>query len=144
LGYFILGGRKQLARKKSLNLTEAEQRLMEILWQKGSASVADVVDALPKKLDLAYNTVLTTLRILEDKGYVEHTTAKDSRKFFYTPLVSREQASHSALRNLMSRFFGNSAEALVLNLLEDEKLSDAELERIRNLLKDSGTKEDKQ
>ncbi len=123
-----------MARKKSLNLTEAEQRLMEVLWEKGSATVAEVAEALPKKLDLAYNTVLTTLRILEDKGYVRHTRPKDGRKFLYTPVVSREQASHSALRHLLSRFFGNSAEALVLNLLEDEKLSDAERERIRNLL----------
>jgi predicted transcriptional regulator len=123
-----------LARKKSLNLTEAEQRLMEVLWEKGSATVAEVAEALPKKLGLAYNTVLTTLRILEDKGYVRHTRPKDGRKFLYTPVVSRDQASHSALRHLLSRFFGNSAEALVLNLLEDENLSEAERERIRNLL----------
>jgi predicted transcriptional regulator len=127
-----------LARRKSLNLTEAEQRLMEVLWKKGSATVGEVADALPKKLGLAYNTVLTTLRILEDKGYVEHATPKDSRKFVYTPLVSRDQASHSALRSVLSRFFGNSAEALVLNLLEDEKLSEDELKRIRDLLKESG------
>jgi predicted transcriptional regulator len=131
-----------LARKKSLNLTEAEQRLMEVLWEKGSATVAEVTDALsqkaalPKKPDLAYNTVLTTLRILEEKGYVRHTKPNDGRKFLYTPVVSREQASHSALRHLLSRFFGNSAEALVLNLLEDEKPSEAERNRIRNLLKE--------
>ena len=125
-----------MARKKSLNLTEAEQRLMEVLWEKGSATVADVAEALPRKLDLAYNTVLTTLRILEEKRYVRHTKPSDGRKFLYTPVVSREQASHSALRHLLSRFFGNSAEALVLNLLDDEKLSQAERNRIRNLLKD--------
>lgn len=128
-----------MARKKSLNLTEAEQRLMEVLWEKGSATVAEVAEALPKKLDLAYNTVLTTLRILEEKGYVRHTKPKDGRRFLYTPVVSREQASHSALRHLLSRFFGNSAEALVLNLLEDEKLSEAERNRIRNLLKDDAS-----
>jgi predicted transcriptional regulator len=126
-----------LARKKSLNLTEAEQRLMEVLWEKGSATVAEVAEALPKKLGLAYNTVLTTLRILEDKGYLRHTRPKDGRKFLYTPVVSREQASHSALHHLLGRFFGNSAEALVLNLLEDEKLSEAELKRIRGLLKEN-------
>jgi predicted transcriptional regulator len=123
-----------LARKKSLNLTEAEQRLMEVLWEKGSATVAEVAEALPKKVELAYNTVLTTLRILESKGYVRHSKAKDGRAFTYTPVVSREQASHSALRHLLSRFFGNSAEALVLNLLEDEKLSESERKRIRSLL----------
>lgn len=126
-----------MARKKSLNLTEAEQRLMEVVWEKRSATVAEVADALPKKLGLAYNTVLTTLRILEDKGYLRHTRPKDGRAFLYTPVVSREEASQSALHHLLSRFFGNSAEALVLNLLEDEKLSEAELERIRGLLKEN-------
>jgi len=131
-----------LARKKSLNLTEAEQRLMEVLWEKGSATVGEVTEALskkhdlPKKAVLAYNTVLTTLRILESKGYLRHSKPKDGRAFLYTPVVSREQASHSALRHLLSRFFGNSAEALVLNLLDDEKLSEAERKRIRSLLEE--------
>jgi len=57
-------------RKKSLNLTEAELRLMDVVWDKGSATVQEVADALPRELGLAYNTVLTTLRILEDKGYL--------------------------------------------------------------------------
>jgi predicted transcriptional regulator len=109
---------------------------MEVLWEKSSATVGEVADALPRKLGLAYNTVLTTLRILEDKGYVRHTKPKDARRFVYTPVVSRRQASHSALRQLLSRFFGNSAEALVLNLLDEEELSEAERNRIRELLKD--------
>ena len=109
---------------------------MEVIWQKGAATVAEVADALPKSLDLAYNTVLTTLRILEVKGYLRHTTAKDSRAFIYTPLVSREQASRRAVGLLLSRFFGGSAKALVLNLIEDEKLNDKELRRVRALLKE--------
>jgi len=108
---------------------------MEVLWEKGSCTVAEVAEALPKKLGLAYNTVLTTLRILEAKGYVRHSKPKDGRRFLYTPVVSREQASQSALRHVLSRFFGNSAEALVLNLLEDEELSEDERKRIRSLLK---------
>ena len=123
--------------RKSETLTEAELRLMEVLWEKGSATVAEVAEALPKKPGLAYNTVLTTLRILEDKGYLRHTKPKDGRAFLYTPVVSREQASQSALRHLLGRFFGNSAETLVLNLLEDEKLSEDERKRIRRLLKES-------
>jgi predicted transcriptional regulator len=126
-----------LARKKSLNLTEGEQRLMEVLWDQGPATVAEVAEALSKTLDLAYNTVLTTLRILDEKGYVRHTRPKDGRAFLYTPIVSREQASKSALRTLLSRFFSNSPEALVLNLLEDEKLTTKERERIRRLLKEA-------
>lgn len=125
-----------MARKKSLNLTEAEQRLMEVLWERTSATVAEVAEALPKKLDLAYNTVLTTMRILEDKGYVRHAKEKDGRAFVYSPIVTRDEASKSALRTLLSRFFGNSPEALVLNILEDEKLSDEERQRIRRLLKE--------
>ena len=127
-----------MARNKSLNLTEAELRLMDVLWEKGSATVAEVADALPKQLGLAYNTVLTTLRILEDKGYVRHSKSKEGRAFIYKPLVSREAASRSAVRHLLGRFFGNSAEALVLNLLEDEDFSEAERKRIQNLLKEEG------
>lgn len=125
-----------MARKKSLNLTEAELRLMDVVWEKGSATVAEVADALPKQLGLAYNTVLTTMRILEDKGYVRHTKPKEGRAFIYKPVVSRDDASRSAVRHLLSRFFGNSKQALVLNLLEDEGLNEKELERIQALLKD--------
>jgi predicted transcriptional regulator len=123
-----------LARKKSPNLTEAELRLMDVLWERGTATVGEVADALPRELDLAYNTVLTTLRILEDKGYVEHTKAKEGRAFVYSAVVGRDEAGRSAVRYLVSRFFRNSPELLVLNLLKDEELSDKELGRIRNLL----------
>lgn len=124
-----------MARKKSLQLTDAEQRLMDILWTLESGTVAEIAEALPKKLDLAYNTVLTIMRILEDKGYVRHTKPKEGRAFIYRPIVSREQASRSALHYLLGRFFGNSAEALVLNLIEDKTLNEKERERIRKLLK---------
>lgn len=123
-----------MARKKSPNLTEAELRLMDVLWEKGAATVSEVAESLPKELDLAYNTVLTTLRILEEKGYVEHTKAKEGRAFVYTALVGRDEAGRSAVRYLVSRFFRNSPELLVLNLLADEGLSEKELGRIRNLL----------
>jgi predicted transcriptional regulator len=123
-----------LARKKSPNLTEAELRLMDVLWEKGAATVGEVAEALPRELGLAYNTVLTTLRILEDKGYVEHTKSKEGRAFVYRTVVGRDEAGRSAVRYLVSRFFRNSPELLVLNLLQDEDLSEKELGRIRNLL----------
>ena len=125
-----------MARKKSPNLTEAELRLMDVIWEKGSATVAEVAEALPQDLNLAYNTVLTTLRILENKGYLKHVKAKEGRAFVYRAVVSRDDASRSALRHLLHRFFRNSAEALVLNLLGDERLSEEELERIRERLKE--------
>jgi predicted transcriptional regulator len=124
-----------MPRKKSISLTEAELRLMDVVWDRGSATVQEVADALPRELALAYNTVLTTLRILEDKGYLRHKKAKEGRAFIYSAAVSREQASRSAVHSLLRRFFGNSAEALVLNLLDDEKLEAAEIRRIRGLLK---------
>src|SRR5579871_6212362 len=109
---------------------------MDVLWAKGRATVAEVAEALPKDLGLAYNTVLTTMRILEDKGYVRHSKSKEGRAFVYKPLVTRQEASRGALRHLLRRFFGNSAEALVLNLVSSEDLSEDERRRIRDLLKE--------
>ncbi len=129
-----------MSRPKSTNLTEAELRLMDVIWDKGRATVAEVAEALPKELDLAYNTVLTTLRILEDKGYLRHVKSKEGRAFVYRAVVSREQASRSAVKHLLRRFFGNSAEALVLNLLEDEELSERDLGRVRELLREEDEK----
>lgn len=121
-----------MPRKKSPSLTDAEFRLMEVVWQKGAATVGDVVEALPAELDLAYSTVLTTLRILEDKGYLRHT--KQGRAFVYEPLVDRDEASRSALRQVLTKFFGNSREQLVLNLLQDEDVTERELARLKKLI----------
>jgi len=126
-----------LPRRKPPHLTEAELRLMQIVWQKGRATVAEVAAALPKKLDLAYNTVLTTMRILEAKGYLRHAKAKDARAFVYRPVVGRIEATRNAVRQLLGRFFGDSPEALVLNLLEDETLGEAEVKKIRKLIERS-------
>lgn len=126
-----------MPRKKPPHLTEAELRLMQIVWQKGRATVAEVAAALPKGLDLAYNTVLTTMRILEAKGYLRHAKAKDARAFVYRPVVGRVEATRNAVRQLLGRFFGDSPEALVLNLLEDETLGDAEVKKIRKLIEQS-------
>jgi predicted transcriptional regulator len=118
--------------RKSPTLTEAELRLMEVLWDKGPATVQQVLDGLPEKAPLAYNSVLTTIRILEKKGYVRH--AKDGRAHVYTPLVERKEATQSEIRHLVSRFFGNSHELLLLNILEDQNVDARELERLRKML----------
>ena len=124
-----------MARSKSPTLTEVELRLMEILWERGQATVGEVVENLPKSRALAYNTVLTTLRILENKGYLAHE--KDGRAFVYRPLVDQTKARRTALRYIMSRFFENSPELLVVNLLENEKLDAKEVERLKQLIDDS-------
>jgi predicted transcriptional regulator len=123
-----------MARKPPPPLTEAELRLMQILWTKGRATVAEVAAALPKQLDLAYNTVLTTMRILEAKGYLRHEKSTDARAFVYVPVVAKEQATRSAVRQLLRRFFGDSPEALVLNLLDDETIGESELKKIRKVI----------
>ena len=117
---------------KSVTLTEAELRLMDVLWEQGPSSVQAVLDALPKKSQLAYNSVLTTIRILEKKGYVRHI--KDGRAHIYRPLVEREEASRSEIRHLAHRFFKNSHEMLVLNILEERGVDAEELNRLRQLL----------
>ena len=123
-----------LAGKKSLGLTEAELRLMQVLWKRGSATVSAVVDDLPKSVPLAYSTVLTTLRILETKGYVAH--AKDGRAFIYRPVVGEEEARESAIGHLVRRFFDGSPELLVLKLIEREKIGPKELKRLRQRIEE--------
>ena len=121
--------------RKSPTLTEAELRLMQVLWEKGPATVQQVLQSLPKKSPLAYNSVLTTIRILEDKGYVRHE--KDGRAHVYAPVVQRKDATRSEIRRLVSRFFGDSHELLVLNILEDSGIDAEEMKRLRDLLERS-------
>ena len=125
---------------KSATLTEAELRLMDVLWEQGPSSVQQVMDALPKTSQLAYNSVLTTIRILEKKGYVRHI--KDGRAHIYRPLVEREEASRSEIRHLAHRFFKNSHEMLVLNILEERGVDAEELNRLRQLLEQTQPEEE--
>jgi BlaI family transcriptional regulator, penicillinase repressor len=118
--------------KKSPTLTEAELRLMEVLWEKGQATVHTILEELPPKPALAYNSVLTTIRILEKKGYVQHV--KEGRAHIYTPLVGRQEATRVEIKNLLGKFFKNSHELLLLNLLEDKSIDAQELARMRQLL----------
>lgn len=121
--------------RQSPTLTEAELRIMDVLWEKGSGSVQAVLDALPPRPALAYNSVLTTIRILEKKGYVKHV--KDGRAHIYVPVVARKDASRSEIRHLIRRFFGNSHEELVLNIFEQGDLDVAELDRLKQMLQRS-------
>jgi len=116
----------------SPNLTEAELRLMDVLWLHGPSSVQQVLDQLPKNPALAYNSVLTTIRILEKKGYVKHV--KDGRAHVYIPRVKREDATRFEIRHLVNRFFRDSHELLLLNILEDQSIDAAELARLRKLV----------
>jgi BlaI family transcriptional regulator, penicillinase repressor len=121
--------------RKSVTLTEAELRLMDVLWSKGLATVQQVLESLPKKQPLAYNSVLTTIRVLEKKGYVKHV--KDGRAHVYMPLVGQKEATRFEVRHLVNRFFKNSHELLVLNILQDHSIEAEELARLRQMLEEN-------
>ncbi len=123
-----------MPRKSTRGLTDAELRLMEVLWAKRSGTVADVVEALSKDSPLAYSSVLTTLRILEIKGYLSHR--QEGRAFVYEPVVERDEARESAVTHLVRRFFGGSRERLMLALVEGKGLNARELERLRRLIRE--------
>lgn len=128
--------------KKSNTLTEAELRLMKILWQRGESAVNDLVAAMPEDEPLAYNSVLTTIRILEQKGYVEHR--QEGRAFIYWPVVAEQEASRSEVKHVLTRFFGNSRERLLLTLLGDGEISREELERLKAAIREAAPDEVKE
>jgi predicted transcriptional regulator len=121
--------------KKSNTLTAAELRIMKILWHRSECAVNDLVAAMPEGEVLAYNSVLTTVRILEQKGYVDHR--QEGRAFIYRAAVAEKEASRSEVRHVLSRFFGNSREQLLLSLLGDEEISPEELRRLKNAIKNA-------
>jgi len=118
--------------KQSETLTDAELRVMKVLWAKGSGTVQQVLDSITEKPPLAYNSVLTTIRVLERKGYLRHS--KDGRAHVFEPVVRQEEATRTEIRHLVGRFFRNSHEDLVLNILEDQGIQPEELDRLRKML----------
>jgi predicted transcriptional regulator len=118
--------------KRSITLTQAELRLMRILWDRGESTVADMVTATADEGPLAYTSVLTTIRVLENKGYVTHR--QDGRAFLYTSSIGEQEASRSEVRHVLQRFFGNSRERLLLSLLGDQEISPEELKRLKEAI----------
>lgn len=113
-----------------ITFTERESDIMAVLWEQGPSTVAEVRDRL--RDDLAYNTVLTMLRILEEKGYAGHT--EEGRAYRYHALVGREQAAESAVRGLVRRLFGGSPTLLLTQLVRQRDLPEDELKRLRRLI----------
>jgi predicted transcriptional regulator len=118
--------------KRSITLTPAELRLMKVLWTRGESAVADMVAATADDGPLAYTSVLTTIRILEQKGYVDHR--QEGRAFLYSPCIGEQEASRSEVRHVLQRFFGNSRERLLLSLLGDDEITSDELRRLREAI----------
>src|SRR6516164_74118 len=116
-----------MKRKRAMTLTNAEHRIMEVIWARGSATVADVVDALKGKD--AYTTILTLMRILKDKGFL--TSRKEGRAFVFEPKLDRDTAARTAVDQLLSKFFSGSPSELVLSFLREEEITPEELDVIR-------------
>jgi BlaI family transcriptional regulator, penicillinase repressor len=110
--------------------SERELDVMSVLWARGPSTAAEVREAIDD--DLAYNTVLTVLRILEDKGFVDHV--EEGRAHRFRALVPRETAGERAVDRVIEKMFGGSAELLMTHLVRDRKLKKAEIERLRDLL----------
>ena len=113
-----------------IRFTPRELDIMSVLWERGPSTVAEVQESL--RDELAYTTVLTLLRVLEEKGHVSHTS--EGRAHRYAPLVERQAAGRSALRRVTERLFGGSPELLLTRLVEDGDLTEEELRRMRDLL----------
>lgn len=122
-----------------ITFTDRELDVMGVLWDLGSATVAEVRERLPD--ELAYTTVLTVLRTLEEKGYVGHV--EEGKAYRYFPLVAREAAGESAVRWLVRKLFKGSPEALLTQLVSDRNLTEEELRSLRRLLDERLAEEDR-
>lgn len=124
-----------MARKKSTTLTDAELRIMEVIWKRGSATVGEVAEALSGKDGSAYTTIQTLMGILRTKGYL--SCRKDGRVQVFTPRVERDAAARKAVRHLLKKFFAGSPGELVLSFLRDEELSLQELEDLKRQVEEA-------
>jgi BlaI family penicillinase repressor len=122
-----------MPRKKATMLTNAEHRIMEVIWARGSATVADVVEALDDRD--AYTTILTLIRILKAKGYL--SCNKAGKAYVFSPAVDRDTVARKATHQLLSKFFAGSPSELVLSFLRDEELTTEELDQIKKMIRNS-------
>jgi predicted transcriptional regulator len=121
-----------MARKKSETLTDGELRVMDVLWRLGTATVAEIQQELARH-DLAYTTVLTTVQVLESKGYVTHVAK--SRAYVYKPRSPREKTVKKALSHFLSRWFDGSPNELLLNVIEEHDLDPEEVSELMRVLR---------
>ena len=129
-----------MARSASNTLTEAENRVMEVLWSRGEASVHDVTNDLSSEKEQAYTTIQTFLGILRDKGWVEYS--KKGRAFIYRPLLSKMDAQNSAVKQLIKNVFGGSTEALAQHLLKDSDIDPNEMEILEQAIEKAKQEKD--
>jgi predicted transcriptional regulator len=123
-----------MARKKTPILTEAELKLMQVIWDLGEATVNDVIAAHPEQEIPAYNTILTFMRILEKKGFLHRE--KKGRSHVYRPLITREETRKKAVHHMVKSLFDGSPEELLLSIMKSEKMSAQDLEKLKKMIQD--------
>ena len=122
-----------MAKRKTVLPTRAELRILQVLWHLGQATVEEVVTHSHSSPKPNYKTVQTLLRIMEQKGLVEH--ASRGRVFVFAPRVTREQVGQLSVRTLMEQNFGGSPAELLVNLLEAGPVEETELDELENLIR---------
>jgi predicted transcriptional regulator len=125
-----------MARKKSKQLTDSEQNIMEVLWREGEASVRTIADELSKEKPTAYTTVQTMCKILAEKGYADFH--KEGKAFIYTPKISQKDARQGALTTMLNRFFGGSPEVLAQHLLQETDIDMKDIEALQKKIDQIG------
>ena len=123
-----------------IRLGRLELRIMNVVWDRGNATVRDVTDALSRGRPPAYSTILTMMRKLEAKGYLEHDVR--DRTYVYRAIISRERVRHGVLGDLLDRLFDGSPSLLLTSLVEQDRIDEKELQEIRKLLRGKGRKDD--
>lgn len=129
-----------MPRRRSEMLTDVELELMIAVWQIGSGSVRDVMDALTGDTKRAYTSVATIMKILDDKGYV--TATRKDRALIYTPTVERSAYEGKSLKNLSDSLFGGTPTALVARLVDNEELTDDMIQEIKEIIETRIRKDD--
>jgi BlaI family transcriptional regulator, penicillinase repressor len=116
---------------RNLTLTACEAEVMNVVWSQSPVTVQDVVDAIPRQL--AYTTVMTTMKILEDKGFIARGR-KRGRAYTYNALVSCESASSTTASEMANRFFDGSVKSLVLSLIKTRQITQQDLAELRDAI----------
>ena len=116
--------------KTDRHLSRRERQIMDVVYRQGQATAAEVLDALPDPP--SYSAVRALLRVLEEKGHLRHR--RDGARYVFLPTVPRETARRSALARVVQTFFGGSTEAAVAALIDQSSLSDADLDRLQDLI----------
>ena len=119
-------------------LTDVELELISILWRLGEGAVSDVLEHLPKERDLAYTSVSTILRILEQKGVLK--ARKEGRGHIYVPVLKKSEYESKTIRHVVDKVFDGTPVALVKQLLDTVEIGEAEIAELRKLLDRSGSK----